>query len=315
MTGTVLVAEDSLVVRAVLRQHLESQGYTVIEANDGNAALRACRETKPDVVLLDIEMPGLDGHDVLRALKADPDLSDVPVVFLTGRTDTEDLVDGLRLGAHDYLKKPFEASELIARVSAAARVKTLQDELRRRNAELDLISRTDALTGLSNRRHIEERLREFASAAHRHGFSLGVLMLDIDHFKQVNDTVGHAAGDAVLREFATRLRFALREEDIPGRWGGEEFLVILPNTDLAGARMVGQRVCDHIAAKLFPVADHRTLLVTVSGGCAVSDGRDSEELVRRADNALYDAKQNGRNRIATDDHTPETQITPRAPTP
>jgi two-component system cell cycle response regulator len=315
MSATVLVAEDSLVVRAVLRQHLESQGYSVIEANDGNAALRACHETKPDVVLLDIEMPGLDGHEVLRALKADPGLSDVPVVFLTGRTDTEDIVEGLRLGAHDYLKKPFEASELIARVSAAVRVKTLQDELRRRNAELDLISRTDALTGLSNRRHIEERLREFSSAAHRHDFSLGVLMFDIDHFKQVNDTAGHAAGDAVLREFAARLRFALREEDIPGRWGGEEFLVILPNTDLGGVRMVGQRVCDHIAANVFALPDHDPLVVTVSGGYAVSDGRDFEELVRRADTALYNAKARGRNRISTDDHTVEPQIRPLAPTP
>ena len=135
-------------------------------------------------------------------------------------------------------------------------------------------------------------------------------MLDIDHFKQVNDTAGHAAGDAVLREFATRLRFALREEDVPGRWGGEEFLVILPNTDLSGALMVGQRVCDHIAAELFPLGDHDTLAVTVSGGCAIGDGRDPEELVRRADNALYDAKESGRNRIATDDQTPELQIAP-----
>ena len=240
-SATVLVAEDSLVVRAVLRQHLEDQGYSVIEADDGNAALRVCSETKPDVVLLDIEMPGLDGHQVLRALKADANLCDVPVVFLTGRTGTEDLVEGLRLGAHDYLKKPFETSELIARVSAAVRVKTLQDELRNRNAELDLISRTDALTGLYNRRHIEERLRELASAARRHSSSLAVLMLDIDHFKQVNDTIGHAGGDAVLREFSARLQSVLRAEDVPGRWGGEEFLAILPNTELKGAVILGKR--------------------------------------------------------------------------
>ncbi len=295
--ATVLIAEDSLVVRAVLRQHLESRGYAVIEADDGNAALRVCRETKPDVVLLDIEMPGLDGHQVLAALKAEPDLADMPVVFLTGRTGTDDIVEGLRLGAHDYLKKPFESSELIARVSAAVRVKTLQDELRHRNAELDLISRTDLLTGLCNRRHIEERLGELASAARRQGSPLCVLMLDIDHFKQVNDTVGHAGGDAVLREFAVRLRSAMRDEDVPGRWGGEEFLVLLPNTELVGARALGQRVCDGVGVATFPLADGDTLRVTVSGGCAVGDGTDPEELVRRADAALYEAKESGRNRI------------------
>ena len=302
-SATVLVAEDSLVVRAVLRQHLEDQGYSVIEADDGNAALRVCSETKPDVVLLDIEMPGLDGHQVLRALKADANLCDVPVVFLTGRTGTEDLVEGLRLGAHDYLKKPFETSELIARVSAAVRVKTLQDELRNRNAELDLISRTDALTGLYNRRHIEERLRELASAARRHSSSLAVLMLDIDHFKQVNDTIGHAGGDAVLREFSARLQSVLRAEDVPGRWGGEEFLAILPNTELKGAVILGQRVCDAIADQPFSLSDGATLAVTVSGGCAVGDSQDPEELVRHADDALYRAKETGRNRIAIDEPT------------
>jgi two-component system cell cycle response regulator len=296
---TILVAEDSSVVRAVLRQHLEAQDYTVIEADDGNAALSACRTAVPDAVLLDIEMPGLDGYQVLAALKADPDpqLSDLPVVFLTGRTSTEDIVEGLRLGAHDYLKKPFEASELIARVSAAVRVKTLQDELRKRNVELDLLSRADVLTGLANRRHIEERLIDLVSSAHRHHHSLTVLMLDIDHFKDVNDTFGHAGGDTVLREFSSRLQRVLREEDVVGRWGGEEFLVLLPFTNLEGAVALGERVCASIAAEPFVLADRRTLSVTVSVGCAEVDGNDPEEFVRNADAALYAAKEGGRNRV------------------
>jgi two-component system cell cycle response regulator len=294
---TVLVAEDSKVVRAVLRSHLEEQGYTVVEAEDGNAALGACRSAAPDAVLLDIEMPGLDGYQVLAALKDDPELCDLPVVFLTGRTSTEDVVEGLRLGAHDYLKKPFEASELIARVSAAVRVKTLQDELRKRNVELGLLSRTDVLTNLANRRHIEERLYELASLTHRHRQNLAVLMLDIDHFKAVNDTVGHAGGDAVLREFASRLRHALREEDVAGRWGGEEFLVLLSLTDIAGAVILGERICTAIAAEPFELADHSALAVTVSCGCAVDDGQNPEELVKRADEALYAAKEGGRNRV------------------
>jgi two-component system cell cycle response regulator len=293
----VLVAEDSLVIRAVLRQHLESRGYAVVEADDGDAALRVCRDTRPDVVLLDIEMPGLDGHQVLAALKADVELADIPVVFLTGRTSPDDIVEGLRLGAHDYLKKPFEASELIARVSAAVRMKTVQDELRARNAELDLISRTDALTGLANRRQLVERLAEMGSMSRRHDRPLGVLMLDIDHFKRVNDTAGHDAGDAVLREFARRLRQLPRVEDVVGRWGGEEFLVLLPDTGLVGARLFGERVVVAIAAEPFALPDGTQLRVTVSVGCAVDTPDDAEKLVAIADAALYEAKAAGRNRL------------------
>ena len=159
----VVVAEDSLVIRAVLVEQLRSRGYRVIEAGDGEEALAVCRREQPDVVLLDVEMPHLDGHGVLARIKADPRLADIPVVFVTSRVTTEDVVDGLRLGAHDYLRKPFEPSELLAWVHAAVRIKALQDELRLRNAELELASRTDALTGLRNRRHLEEQLQRLAA--------------------------------------------------------------------------------------------------------------------------------------------------------
>jgi two-component system cell cycle response regulator len=298
----VLVAEDSLVVRAVLRRHLEERDYNVVEADDGNAALSTCREIRPDVVLLDIEMPGLDGHQVLAALKADPELAEIPVVFLTGRTSTDDIVEGLRLGAHDYLKKPFEASELIARVSAAVRMKKLQDELRARNAELDLVSRTDSLTGLANRRQLVERLGEMGSASRRHDRVLGVLMLDIDHFKRVNDTAGHDAGDCVLREFAARLARLPRVEDVVGRWGGEEFLALLPDTDFEGSRLFGQRVIGAIAAEPFQLPDGTKLDITVSIGCAVEVAHDPEKLVANADAALYEAKAAGRNRLVCAPH-------------
>jgi PleD family two-component response regulator len=183
---------------------LAAGGHTVLEAAGGAAALAACREHQPDVVLLDVEMPEMSGWDVLAAMKSDADLRDVPVVFLTGRSDTADMVYGLRLGAHDYLRKPCEPTELLARVQAAARVKRLQDELRQRNEELDLISRTDSLTGLHNRRHVEEYLTRLVSLARRNAEPIAVLIIDIDRFKSVNDGHGHDAGDAVLREVAAR---------------------------------------------------------------------------------------------------------------
>ena len=171
----VVVAEDSLVIRAVLVEQLLSRGYRVIEAGDGEQALAACRRERLDVVLLDVEMPQLDGHAVPAGIKADPRLADIPVVFVTARVTTDDVVEGLRLGAHDYLRKPFEPSELLARVHAAVRSKALQDELRLRNAELELASRTDALTGLSNRRHLEEQLQRLAAEGDR----LSVLLCDM----------------------------------------------------------------------------------------------------------------------------------------
>ena len=297
MNGTILVADDSMVVRAVLRRQLETDGHTVVEAVNGAEAIDACREYRPDVILLDVEMPVLDGHATLERLKADPMLKDIPVVFLTGRVDTADVVNGLRLGAHDYLRKPFEANELMARVSAALRTKWLQDELRTRNAELDRVSRIDMLTNIYNRRHLDEHLRSVISAARRHDRTIGVLIVDIDHFKNVNDEHGHLAGDAVLREVAARLAQAMRTEDALGRWGGEEFLAVLTDTPPEGVRVMAERLRQVIAAAPFTLDDGSQIRVTVSVGHA-SGTEDAEVLVHRADDALYVAKAEGRNRVA-----------------
>lgn len=296
--ATVLIADDSLVVRAVVRSHLEEVGYRVLEAVDGIAAIEECRRGAPDVLLLDIEMPGLDGHQVLAQLKADPAVRDIPVVFLTNRSGMTDVVAGLDGGAHDYLKKPFEAPELVARVAAAAHVKKLQDQLRQRNVELDLVGRTDALTGLYNRRHLEEECGRQQSIARRHGDPLGLILLDIDHFKNVNDSYGHPAGDLVLREFARRLAGQIRVGDVAGRWGGEEFLVVLPRTGPDGVLGVGERI--RLAVSATPMsAAGQDITVTVSGGCAVGPLDSVEALVAEADARLYRAKAAGRDRIAT----------------
>jgi two-component system cell cycle response regulator len=294
--GTVLIADDSLVIRAVVRAGLEEEGYRVVEAVDGVAALEKCGQEAPDVILLDIEMPGLDGRQVLARLKGDAALKDIPVVFLTVRAGIADVVAGLRGGAQDYLKKPFDAGELVARVGSAIRVKRLQDQLRQRNAELDAMSRTDGLTGLFNRRHLDEELARRNSDSLRHQEPYGLLLLDIDRFKHVNDVHGHLAGDLVLCAFAACLNGSLRAGDIAGRWGGDEFLVILPRTNLDSARWLGERIRSAISA---PVkAAGQDLSVTISGGCAVGPAESVDAVVHVADQCLYQAKLAGRNQIA-----------------
>jgi diguanylate cyclase (GGDEF)-like protein len=229
----------------------------------------------------------------LARLKADPELRDTPVVFITAHTETDDVVEGLRLGAHDYLRKPFEPAEVIARVSAAVRVKELQDDLRARNAELDHIARSDPLTGLANRRHLDEQLAVHAASADRHDHELSVAVIDIDNFKSVNDTFGHSAGDVVLREVARRLARSARLEDVVGRWGGEEFLVILPHCGVDDAAVVSERIRQAVEATPVRAEAGISIPVTVSVGCA---GGTGDRVIERADAALYAAKNGGRNR-------------------
>lgn len=288
----VLVGEDSNVVREVLRWHLEEHGFEIMETADGEEAVRLAAARHPSVILLGVELGGIDGLEALARLKADPQLADTPVLFITGRTETRDLVEGLQLGAHDYLRKPFEPVEVVARVRAAARMKVLQDELRQRNAELYRISRTDPLTGLSNRRHLDEQLVAQTTSARRHGHPLSMVLIDVDRFKAINDTYGHASGDDVLCEVARRLTATARTEDVLGRWGGEEFVVIVPYCGPDGSFLVGERFREALAAEPIETRDHEVISVTVSVGCA--SGLD-EELVERADIALYAAKERGRN--------------------
>lgn len=282
----VVVADDSATVRAVLRLELELAGYAVREAADGREAVEQVRAGGVTVVLLDIEMPVLDGHQALAVLKEDPLTRDVPVVFLSGRGAGQDLVQALREGAHDYLRKPPEAAELLARVGAARRVKELQDELRQRADELERVSRTDYLTGLPNRRHVEEHLRKVLAWSVRHAEPATVLIADVDLFKHVNDEYGHAAGDAVLVKVAATLAGALRTEDTVGRWGGEEFIVVAAQTGPAAAEQLAERL-------RAAVAEQTAVTISVGGACSVSGVR----LLEVADDNLYAAKAAGRDRV------------------
>jgi two-component system cell cycle response regulator len=292
----VLVADDFADLRSMVRLCLEGRGWDVREAVDGTAALDACREQPPDLILLDVNMPRLDGWSTLAKLQADSELRHVPVIMLTTADGPQNVAHGLRRGAHDFVAKPFAPLELCARAEAALRVKRLQDELRRRNRELDQVSRTDPVTGLGNRRGVKARLSELASASRRHGQPLAILMIDIDHFKQVNDLFGHTAGDAVLHEVARRLRSSLRREDVAGRWGGDELIAVLPFTDLTAAHAVAERMRVAVGSQSIPVDDRPPLSVTVSIGCAAGIA-DPSVLLEAADEALYQAKRAGRNAV------------------
>ncbi len=293
----VLVAEDSLTIRAVLTAQLSAHGYRVVQATNGREALERLRQDSPDVALLDIDMPEVDGLGVLDVVIGDPELATIPVLFLTGRVSSEDVAEGLARGAHDYLRKPVESTELAARVRAALRTKRLADELRERNAQLQRLATTDELTGLYNRRHVGRELERLILRARRHDQLISVAMLDVDHFKAINDEHGHAVGDAVLVEVAARLERRLRGDDLVGRWGGEEFLFVLPETPAEGAQVVSESVRAVIGDEPIELAVG-TLAVTASIGWAsweTSDG--SDDLLARADLALYAAKAAGRNTV------------------
>jgi diguanylate cyclase (GGDEF)-like protein len=292
----ILVAEDSALLRRMLGDVLRRHGWTVLEARDGRSALALARAELPGVLLMAREMQGMNGMAVLDELRADPRTADIPVVFVTGHTDARELAAGLERGAHDYVRKPVEPVELVARIRAALRLRALHDELARRNAELEQLARTDVLTGLANRRHADEILRATIASARRHGRDLCAVLIDVDRFKSVNDVHGHAAGDAVLREVAARLVVGLRDEDLAARWGGEEFLLLLP--DSPDASVVCERLRAAVAGR--PVNVHGCLEIPVSasfGWAAWSAQETGEMLVTRADVALYAAKNGGRDRV------------------
>jgi len=302
----ILVVDDHPDNVMVLRARLEARGYTVDSAEDGQAALDRIYASPPDLVLLDVMMPRVDGIEVVRRMKSDRTLPFIPVILQTALDSTEHMVQGLDAGADDYIAKPINFRELEARVRSLLRIQTLQRELADRERQLSdandrllLMSRIDGLTGVANRRYLEERLHELWEHAQRLHEPFSLVMCDIDHFKRVNDDFGHQAGDAVLRQFAERLVAATREIDRVGRYGGEEFLLALPGTVLDAAVTFAERLRADIAAHEFTYegrAISRTMSCGVAGWPHPRVGR-LEELVRAADDALYVAKETGRDRV------------------
>jgi diguanylate cyclase (GGDEF)-like protein len=295
----VLVADDDAASRAVVRAVVGRDGHAVCLAEDGEEAWRQYLEEAPDVVVSDRRMPGCDGLELCRRIRDHESDRYTYVILVTGMEAEEDVLAGLDAGADDYLPKPVEPFALRARLRVAERVTHLHRDLAESRRQLDVLSRTDSLTGLFNRRHMHEVLARHASAAVRQGHDLSVAVADIDRFKNINDSLGHPAGDQVLVALADTLRRSIRAEDVVGRLGGEEFLLVLPYTNLADAARVAERI--RSAVETTPVAvGGSEVQFTVSIGCAtgVSDG--VLQLLDRADAALYEAKSAGRNRVVVD---------------
>jgi two-component system, cell cycle response regulator len=295
----VLIVEDNNDIREMVSLMVGSMGYRTYTASTGKEGLIQLRAQVPDIVLLDLMMPEMDGFEFCRVIQADPTLPTPHIIITSAKDALEDKVKGLELGAADYLTKPFNLTELKARIKAGERIVRYQKMLKEQQALLEQLAREDKLTGLCNRRHFEERAQEECLRAQRYHHSLSFLLGDLDHFKQINDRYGHAYGDTVLKQVGQTLLLHCRTSDVVARYGGEEFACLLFETDSEDAEKVAERLCAAVRELSFthPSGPFR---VTISFGVAsLSDQQtqDLAELLEEADKALYSAKHKGRNRV------------------
>jgi diguanylate cyclase (GGDEF)-like protein len=290
LMGTVLLVEDSPTVRVVVGSQLRSAGWQVTEAADGQAGIVAAKSCAPDVILLDLQMPDVDGFEVLSALQVDPEVKDIPVIIYTSRADEQVVIAGLSAGAHDFVAKDAGPQELQARLRAALRTKRLSDALK-------AAAETDPLTGLLNRRAFEGRVDVMFARARRAGTGLCVLMIDIDHFKALNDNRGHDFGDSALIGLTSVLNTQLRETDLLCRWGGDEFAICCDGAP-STVRTLCQRLVTHVRRVAFEQAPSGTLTVSIGVAVDVDASHNLPQTLKVADQAMYLAKQAGRDGFA-----------------
>jgi diguanylate cyclase (GGDEF)-like protein len=295
----VLIVEDNSDIREMVELLVNSMGCRTYTAATGREALSQLRAHTPDIVLLDLMMPEMDGFEFCRALRADPTLPTPHIIITSAKDALEDKVKGLELGAADYLTKPFNLTELKARIRAGERIVRNEKRLKEQQTLLEQLAREDKLTGLCNRRHFEERAQEECSRARRYDRPLSLLLGDLDHFKQVNDRYGHAYGDMVLKQVSQTLQLYCRSSDLVARYGGEEFTVLLLETDPEHAQRVAERLCVAVRALSF-VHPSGPFHITISFGVSSLSNQGAQDLtalLEEADTALYAAKHKGRDRV------------------
>jgi two-component system, cell cycle response regulator len=295
----VLVAEDDPITRKLLQAHLTKWGHEVVLCADGAEAWDVLsRDDSPRLAVLDWMMPGMDGVTICREIRTQERQSYIYVILLTAKTKKEDVIEGLEAGADDYIAKPFDAHELQVRVRAGSRIIRLQEDLMSALAASEYQASHDALTGLLNRKAIIEALKKELLRSDRQTAPLGVIVADLDHFKRINDSHGHLAGDVVLKEVAALMLKSVRPYDSAGRYGGEEFLIVCPACDAECAHGVAERIRFLLSATPL-VTTEGVFNVTMSFGVASvnCEGMDADSIIRMADHALYEAKELGRNRV------------------
>lgn len=303
----ILIVDDTPEFIGLLRVTLENEGYEIHEATSGEMALEMAQRVVPDMILLDIVMPGLDGLETCERLKNNPPLMDIPVIFISAKTELEDIVTGFNCGGVDYISKPFQREEVLARVKTHLDLKNLAkerenwiSELQELNGKLKDLASKDPLTTLSNRRSMQNDLEEEKSRFMRNERAFSIILMDIDHFKNINDTLGHEAGDGVLVQLAGLFNSTARKQDKLARWGGEEFLLLLPETSLDEATVLAEKLRSKLASEVFYHEENK-FSVTMSFGISSFDDRtmDLKTCIRIADDCLYQAKEEGRNCVVT----------------
>ncbi len=299
---TVLVIDDSADVHRLLRARLRHEDIELVSAEGGRRGLDDAKSVRPAMILLDLDMPDMDGFEVLRHLKNDPITLDIPIIVLSGLQSAQDKVMAFDLGAVDYITKPFNLTELRVRVRSALKMHRLVQMLAQ-------CAQLDGLTGLWNRAYFDKRWADEIAAAHRHGRAVSLAMLDVDHFKSINDTYGHPAGDSVLQGLAKVLQRECRQEDIACRYGGEEFALIMPDTAPAAAALVCERIRTAMAETSWPRHPERTVTLSVGlAGSARAIEVPAAQWVEAADRNLYTAKKSGRNRVICTDVDPKLRL-------
>ncbi len=289
----VLLIDDSQFVHRLLDARLRSESISLIGEYDGKSGLERARESNPSLILLDLDMPVMDGYETLRGLKDEPKTRDIPVIVLSGLNSSQDKVTAFDLGAIDFVTKPFELTELRARVRSSLKMSALLQMLAQK-------AQIDGLSGLFNRTYFDDRLKEEYDRAMRHGHPLSIAMIDLDHFKSINDTFGHPAGDSVISGVAQIIQHESRSIDIACRYGGEEFVLIMPETTPVNAYNLCHRIRERCESTKW--AQHPNRAVTLSVGVAGTDNgleivNTPSALVELVDQNLYKAKKSGRNRV------------------
>jgi two-component system chemotaxis response regulator CheY len=295
----ILIVEDESIFRQMVKKYLLEAGYDVVEAEDGLSAWELFQREPFHLVITDWMMPGLNGPELVQKIRTGTQKNYTYIIMLTAMGDKDNVVLGLESGADEYLTKPFNSRELVARVASGMRILKLEEQLMQAHQQMEILAMRDGLTGLLNRRAIEEYAEAEFNLAIRKERVLSVILLDIDHFKNVNDQFGHKFGDHALQQVARILKEDLRNYDRVGRWGGEEFILILPDTQLNDAATVAERVRVRMAEMKMSLENKKTFSVHISLGAACTTGQFSSltKLIDAADQALYQAKQTGRNRV------------------